>query len=337
MEIVPRRGQCVAVLWCPSKDNPHHTERVFISCRQRRSEFWARFDPPFLSVDVTKPNLQEILCCLGQPPGAIPFQYVLGKAFAAAELDWRFLTLDVSTDALGAAISGMEAMGFCGGILYEPHDAQAIEYLDQATQLAKRTRQVDLIYRQAGEEGEQLIGDSTVGKICLDAIEEICPLAEHAVVVVGNSLTSRTAALSACDRVHKLVVVSEDAEFDRKLLEIWDGLKESSETEIAEIEMMSASELGDLEHPPKAIIQGNRNTADVVIDPTVWGPDVIFADLGINPPRTDIGNAAADAGCHVIDGLDLLLLRLAGAFRVWSNTEPDQRVMRESLEEYLMV
>ena len=64
---------------------------------------------------MTDEALQEILCCIGYPVAGNPAQYVMEKAMADADLDLRYLTLEVSPENLGDAARGMRAMGFLGG------------------------------------------------------------------------------------------------------------------------------------------------------------------------------------------------------------------------------
>ena len=65
--------------------------------------------------------LQEIVCCMGQPVAGNPTQFMMERAFAAAGLDWRYLTLEVAPEQLPDAVRGLRAMGFRGGNFTIPH------------------------------------------------------------------------------------------------------------------------------------------------------------------------------------------------------------------------
>ena len=54
-------------------------------------------------------SLQAIVCCMGQPVAGNPTQFMIERAFAAAGLDWRYLTLEVAPDDLAAGVAGMQA------------------------------------------------------------------------------------------------------------------------------------------------------------------------------------------------------------------------------------
>ena len=51
-------------------------------------------------------TLQPIVCCMGQPVAGNPTQFMMERAFAAAGLEWRYLTLEVPPDRLGDAVRG---------------------------------------------------------------------------------------------------------------------------------------------------------------------------------------------------------------------------------------
>ncbi|MCA9132951.1 MAG: hypothetical protein KDA45_07340 [Planctomycetales bacterium] len=59
-----------------------------------------------------QPTTQPILCCLGDKVAGQPTQFMLERAIAATQLDWRVITVEVAQDDLPAAITGMRVMRF---------------------------------------------------------------------------------------------------------------------------------------------------------------------------------------------------------------------------------
>ena len=105
-------------------------------------------------------HLQTIVCCLGQPVAGNPTQFMIERAFRAARLDWRYLTLEVSPESLAAAVAGMRALGFKGGNITIPHKVAVIEHLDGLSQAAQLMGAVNCINR----DGDRLLGENTDGK-----------------------------------------------------------------------------------------------------------------------------------------------------------------------------
>ena len=136
-------------------------------------------------------SLQEIVCCMGQPVAGNPSQYVMEKAFAAAGLDWRYLTIEVGSEQLGDAIRGMRAMGFRGGNFAAPHQAAVIPYLDGVSEAAELTGAVNC----ASREGDQLLGENTVGKGFLRAVQAVLDPQDKKAVVLGTGFAARAIAV----------------------------------------------------------------------------------------------------------------------------------------------
>ena len=74
---------------------------------------------------------------MGQPVAGNPTQFMMEHAFAAAGLDWRYLTLEVAPDRLADALRGMRAMGFKGGNFTIPHKVAVIPLLDELSEAAE--------------------------------------------------------------------------------------------------------------------------------------------------------------------------------------------------------
>src|SRR4030095_7893547 len=109
---------------------------------------------------MTAPSLQEIVCCMGQPVAGNPTQYMMEKAFAAAGLDWRYLTLEVPSEKLAAAMQGMRAMGFRGANFTIPHKVAVLAHLDGLSEAAELMGAVNCVNRV----GDKLIGENTDGQ-----------------------------------------------------------------------------------------------------------------------------------------------------------------------------
>src|SRR5688572_12785383 len=102
-------------------------------------------------------SLQQVVCCLGQPVAGNPTQYMLEKAFAAAGLDWEYLTCEVPPEKLADAIKGVRALGFKGANLTIPHKVEVIRHLDQLSPAAELAGAVNCVNRV----DDTLVGENT--------------------------------------------------------------------------------------------------------------------------------------------------------------------------------
>ncbi|WP_162006651.1 hypothetical protein [Roseimaritima sediminicola] len=97
---------------------------------------------------MTDSAVQPIACVLGHPIAGNPTQFAVERALAAADIDWRFLSLDVTAEDLPAAVAGMRAMGFRGGIVADPHRGAVAPLCDETDEAATIAAYVDVLSRQ---------------------------------------------------------------------------------------------------------------------------------------------------------------------------------------------
>lgn len=163
---------------------------------------------------MTDESLQEIVCCMGQPVAGNPSQFMMERSFAAAGLDWRYLTLEVSPEDLPAAVAGMKAMGFRGGNFTIPHKVAVIPLLKRLTEAAELMGAVNCIY--AEEDG--FVGENTDGKGFVTALQEVIDPAGKKIVLLGAGGAARAIAVElGLHKAASIDIVNRDAGRGRDL------------------------------------------------------------------------------------------------------------------------
>src|SRR5262245_55129026 len=135
--------------------------------------------------------LQEFVCCLGQPVSGNPTQYMMEKAFAAAGLDWRYLTCEVPPERLAEAMKGLRALGFKVANVTMSHKVSVIPFLDSLSPAAATVGAVNCMNRV----GDKLVGDNTDGKGFCQSLREACDPAGLSVVILGAGGAARAIAV----------------------------------------------------------------------------------------------------------------------------------------------
>ena len=268
---------------------------------------------------------------MGQPVAGNPTQYMMEKAFAAANLDWRYLTLEVSPDNLADALRGMRSMGFQGGNFTIPHKVAVIEHLDGFSQAAELMGAVNCVNR----DGDKLIGENTDGKGFVQSLREATDPAGKKVVVLGAGGAARAIAVEVgLSGAAEITIVNRTPDRGNELSNLlssrvnvqsnfvqWQGNYDVDDS--AEIVINATSiGLGDDE----AVVPVNFDTLL---------PNMVVADVIFNPPRTHLIRTAEEIGCPTLDGLGMLVNQAVIGFKIWTDVDPDASVMREALEEYL--
>lgn len=276
-------------------------------------------------------HLQTIVCCLGQPVAGNPTQFMIERAFRAARLDWRYLTLEVSPENLAAAVAGMRALGFKGGNITIPHKVAVIEHLDGLSQAAELMGAVNCINR----DGDRLLGENTDGKGFVQSLKEQVDPQGKQIVLFGAGGAARAIGVElGLSGVEHITVVNRTEQRGQELVDllnqkvevhsdltIWDGDYQIPEETDVVINATSIG-LGDAD-------------ARVPVDTGTLAAEMVVADVVFNPPQTQFLSEAANQGCRTIDGLGMLVNQGVIGFHVWTEIDADAAVMREALEEYL--
>ena len=181
--------------------------------RRARTDVAMRRETPDNQL-MTDTPLQEIVCCMGQPVAGNPTQFMMERAFAAAGLDWRYLTLEVPPDKLADAVRGIRAMGFRGGNFTIPHKVAVIEHLDSLSEAASIMGAVNCVCR----DGDRLVGENTDGKGFLQSLRTLIDPAEQRIVILGAGGAARAIAVElAMARPTDLTIVNRGAERGEEL------------------------------------------------------------------------------------------------------------------------
>lgn len=268
---------------------------------------------------------------MGQPVAGNPTQYMIEKAFAAADLDWRYLTLEVSPENLSHAVRGMRAMGFKGGNFTIPHKVAVIPHLDELSEAAELMGAVNCVNRV----DDRLIGENTDGKGFVESLRELTSPEQKRIVVLGAGGASRAIAVEvALAGAAEMTIVNRSAERGKELADL---LKAKVQPNTHFVPWQ-----GDFEVPEQTDIVINATSiglgdesARVPLEVDTLAPQMVVADVIFNPPETRLLRDAAKRGCKTLDGLGMLVNQGVIGFRIWTGIEPDRAVMREALEEYL--
>lgn len=276
-------------------------------------------------------ELQQIVCCFGQPVAGNPTQFMMEKAFERADLDWRYLTLEVPPENLVDAVKGLRAMGFCGGNLTIPHKVAVIPLLDRLSPAAEMMGAVNCMIR----EGNELIGENTDGKGFVQSLREIVDPAGKRIVLLGAGGAARAVAIeTALAGAVQFTVVNRSIERGEALARL---IQEKTKVPTSFIAWQ-----GDYSPPADTdvlinctSIGLNDPSGRVPVDFSSIASTCVVADVVFNPAETQFLRAAKTHGCKTLDGLGMLVNQGAIAFKRWTGVDPDTSVMRDAVEEFL--
>jgi len=270
---------------------------------------------------------------MGQPVAGNPTQFMMERAFAAAGLDWRYLTLEVAPKDLGEAVRGLRAMGFRGGNFTIPHKVAVIGYLDELSEAAALMGAVNCVNRI----DDRLFGENTDGKGFVQSLRELADPQGCKVVIIGAGGAARAIAVElGLSGAQEIVIVNRTAERGQDLVAL---LQERVRVNARLVHLsgdFTVEEGTNIVINATSIGLGDAE-ARVPIAENSLAPEMVVADVIFNPPRTRLIRDAQNRGCRTLDGLGMLVNQGVIGFKIWTGIDPDPAVMREALEEYLEI
>lgn len=230
---------------------------------------------------------------------------MLGAAFAACGLDWRYSLCDVEADDLARVVAQLRSGELRGANVTQPHKAAVMPLLDEVSDESVRVAAVNTIVRLANG---RLRGETTDLPALADELDAFgrCTRA----VILGRGGAARTAEAVLRDRDAEVVLVGRDE---------WAGL----EGLLAGADLLvNATPIG-------------TGGEDAPVPRMMLRPDLAVLDLVYRPSPTDLVAKAREAGAVARGGAGMLLGQAARSFTLWTGLEPPLDVMRAALREEL--
>jgi shikimate dehydrogenase len=272
-----------------------------------------------------------VLALLVHPLGGNPMQYMMEKALAHHDVEWRYLGLEVEPEHLGDAVRGIRAMGFRGGSVAHPHQQAIVPLLDRLSEKAALIGAVNLLSR----EDDDLVGDNCDGKAVLGILRPLVDLAGKRALLLGAGSGARAVAIELTTAgLAELRMADRDAQRAGDLARLAaDKFGLATAVLPAEVTLSVPEDIDVLlDTQPRA---GYEDTPRIVITPESLRPELVVIDATAEPQPGRLLRSAVPRGCKTADGLSVLIEQMAQAFLYWTDVDPDRNILRDAAEEFL--
>ncbi len=239
-----------------------------------------------------------------------------------------YIPLHVQEHDIESALRLLPRMGFCGLNVTHPHKETILSFVDQITDEAAFIGAANTL--SFSPDGK-IHADNTDGYGFLQNVTEKAPhwkACSGPVLVIGAGGASRSiiSALIGCG-VPEIYVANRTLARAEKLRENFGSRinpidLNSVQTVLPMINLaVNTTSLGMTDQPP------------LDIDLSKINPDCTVTDIVYNPLKTRFLQNAADMGCHIVDGLGMLLHQAAPGFERWYGIKPkvDEELRRAVL------
>ena len=272
----------------------------------------------------------ELPGVFGDPVDDNPTGVVEEAAFAAKNLNYRYLTIKVLPENLETAMKSVRIFNMRGINLTMPHKIKVLPYLDELSPAAEIIGAVNTVIHKEGK----LYGENTDGKGFVTALKETGEsLDGKNVTILGAGGAARAIAVEcALNGAKHIAVVNRNTEKGQELASLlnkntdakaefvfWD--KEVKIPEGTEI-LINATSVG---------FSPDVNSRPDIDYNTVF-EDMCVCDVVFNPAETLFLKAAEEKGAKTVNGLGMLVQQAALNFTLWTGEEAPVEIMREALK-----
>jgi len=278
------------------------------------------------------PPQKQMTGMLGHPVAENPIDRMFDAVYAHYGMHWQFWKNDIGDeDDLALAVAALRPLGYRGIAITVPYKVAVMDLLDEVDDDVRAIGAANYLTVESG----RLIGHNNDGKGVVRAIEKVTPLRGQRVVMLGAGGAGRAMAVEmAWAGAAHLTLVTR---------------RESQGVEVAERVRGSAGV--PCEWQPWDQPVGLPDGTGILLNATHLGcapelepvgvhwdsvdPDCVVVDVITNPRITPFLATAAEHGCRVVDGVEMLVQLAMQIFQRWTTVTPEESVFQAAVAEAL--
>jgi shikimate dehydrogenase len=258
----------------------------------------------------------EIYGIIGRPVAHSLSPAMHNAAFAALGLNKAYLPFEVAD--VGGALTGLRALGIRGASVTIPHKEAVLPHLDEIDPVAAKIGAVNTLLCAEG----RIRGLNTDWLGANRALAEKMTLKGSRVLILGAGGSARAIGFGLLEAGAEIAIASRTPEKGQTLARAlgcpWLPLADASSRRAEAL--VNATSVGMA--PLAEAMAINREAL------THFG---VVMDIVYSPLETKLVQEARAAGCHIVDGLAMLLYQGAAQFELWTGRSAPLAVMRETL------
>ena len=267
-----------------------------------------------------------LMALIGSPVGHSGSPAMYNFSFQYHHLDYAYMAFDIKEEQVPAALDAVRLLKMRGCNVTMPCKNKAAECVDELSPAARIIGAVNTIVNEDGK----LIGHIT------DGIGFVRNLKEHGVDVKGKKMVvlgagGAATALqvqSALDGAASIAIFNiKDSFFERAQSTAEKLKKEVPDCEVSvyclDEQETLREEIAKADILVNATLMGMKPYDDIsLVDPSMFRPELIVADVVYNPAETKMIREAKEAGCKLaIGGKGMLLWQGAAAYKLYTGLE----------------
>ncbi|WP_163340158.1 shikimate dehydrogenase [Desulfopila sp. IMCC35008] len=242
------------------------------------------------------------------------------RAFQALGINSVYVPFPV-TD-VESAITGVRGLGIGGTSVTIPHKQSIMAFLDYIDPVAEKIGAVNTIVGVQSEGRTELHGMNTDWLGANRALELEISLAGKEVILLGAGGSARAIGFGLIEAGAGVTICSRTEQRGRDLAAVlacdWVSLHD--------VDSLS----GDILVNATSVGMHPHENATLVAKESLCGYRVVM-DIVYSPLTTRLLKEAAEAGCAIVSGLEMLLYQGVAQFELWTGRNAPVELMRDTL------
>ncbi|MFW9873810.1 MAG: shikimate dehydrogenase [Candidatus Thorarchaeota archaeon] len=275
----------------------------------------------------------KVLCVIGFPIEHSMSPIMHNAAINELNLNYIYLAFNIHPKNLKFAVKGFRTFNIKGINVTIPFKQKIIGYLDEIEPLAQKIGAINAIKNDNG----YLIGKNIDGEGAMKAISDAgYSISGKDILLLGAGGAGRALAFIIAKDANRIVIANRT---EKKAIKLANDIKK-----YYNINVKGKNNSLD-------VLKAESKKADILINTTPIGmhPNIeespipskflhdglIVFDIVYNPLETKLMKEAAEIGCKVLGGLDMLVNQGVLAFEWWTGKTPNSQLMKSKIIKYL--
>lgn len=250
-------------------------------------------------------------------------------AFKELKLDYVYIPFHVTSENLAEAVHGARAMGIKGLNITIPHKREIIKYIDELDEAAELIGAVNTVKFNE----ERTVGYNTDGLGAIRAIEEIEPVKNKKVVILGAGGAARAISFQILlSGAGEVVIANRTVDNACNLVKDIKnrfnftlgccGLDDKLKNHLKDSDILiNTTPIGM--HP--------HEDQEPLVSCDMMHSNLVVNDIVYNPLKTGLLKEAEKAGAKIVFGTKMLIYQGVEAFRIWTGVKPPANIFEKAL------
>lgn len=238
------------------------------------------------------------------------------RGFSEAGLDAAFVPLQ--TDSLSAFFEAFPHLGLSGFSVTRPYKVEIVGHMHAVDATVAQCGSVNTV---VVHETGQLHGTSTDGLGVVTPLRKRGEIRGKSVIVLGAGGAARAAAMALEERGARVRILARNRE---KAVEVGSQVGCAA----GDLSVLRNAEWDILINATP--VGGSSMAEQTLVPQALLKKGATVFDMNYDPLETRLLREAAQAGCTVISGFEMLLAQAAAQFEVWTGSEAPITAMRSA-------